>query len=170
MPRVDPDDQRFAAWYEAERDGMVRALTMITHDVDTAREVTAEAFTRAYERWSRVSRMNSPTGWVYRVAVNDVRRRARRRDLERRLLRREPAPRVADTTTDPALWEAVAALPDRQREVIVLRYVADLREREVAEVLGISEGAASAALTAARKALAHQLAEPEEAQTKETRP
>jgi RNA polymerase sigma-70 factor (ECF subfamily) len=147
---------------------MVRALTMITHDVETAREVTAEAFTRAYERWSRVSRMASPTGWVYRVAVNETRRRARRRDLERRLLRREPAPRVADTTTDPALWEAVAALPDRQREVIVLRYVADLREREVADVLGITEGAASAALTAARKALASRLSEPKDAEPQET--
>src|SRR5215204_3850258 len=61
MPRVDPDDERFAAWYEAERDRMVRAIAMITTDVDTAREVVAEAFTRAYERWGRVGEMASPT-------------------------------------------------------------------------------------------------------------
>ena len=54
-------------------------------------------------------------------------------------------------------------LPLRQREAVVLRYVADLREREVATVMGISEGAASAALSAARRSLAARLTDdPEE--------
>jgi RNA polymerase sigma factor (sigma-70 family) len=63
---------------------------------------------------------------------------------------------------DPELWNAVAALPVRQREAIVLRYVGDLTERDVASVLGISEGAASAALVAARRRLADQLTDRKE--------
>jgi DNA-directed RNA polymerase specialized sigma24 family protein len=57
----------------------------------------------------------------------------------------------------------VAALPLRQREAIVLRYVGDLTERDVARVLGISEGATSAALVAARRRLVEQLTDRKEA-------
>jgi RNA polymerase sigma-70 factor, ECF subfamily len=117
----------------------------------------AEAFCRAYERWPRVRAMRSPGGWVYRVALNDLRRRLRRRQLEHRLLRRSnPAPPPA-LAVDPDLWDAVAALPPRQREAVVLRYVADQTERVVASVLGISEGAVSSALVAARRTLAAEL-------------
>jgi RNA polymerase sigma factor (sigma-70 family) len=123
----------------------------------------AEAFSRAYERWPRVSAMDSPMGWVYRVALNDLRRRMRRRAHERLLLRRVHVEIVPPADIDPELWAAVAALPPRQREAIVLRYVGDLTEREVATVLGISEGAASNALTAARRRLADQLTDREEA-------
>jgi RNA polymerase sigma factor (sigma-70 family) len=102
--------------------------------------------------------MASPTGWVYRVALNELRRRERRRRIELRLLHRRAVPLTAPPPeVDPELWTAVAALPRREREVVVLRYVADLREREVAEALGISEGAASAALVAARRRLARSL-------------
>lgn len=152
---VKPDGIDFSTWYGAERDGVVRALVVISGDPDGARDAAAEAFSRAYERWGRVSAMTSPTGWVYRVALNEVRRRERRRRTELRLLgRRTAPPPVPGPDLDPELWAAVAGLPAREREVIVLRYVADLRERDVAAALGISEGAASAALVAARRRLA----------------
>jgi DNA-directed RNA polymerase specialized sigma24 family protein len=92
-----------------------------------------------------------------------MRRRMRRRARERLLLRRAHVEIVSPADVDPELWAAVAALPPRQREAIVLRYVGDLTEREVATVLGISEGAASNALTAARRRLADQLTDREEA-------
>ncbi len=95
--------------------------------------------------------MGAPTGWVYRVALNDLRRRQRRRRREGVLHRRRPAPADARPRGRPRPVAAVAELPLRQREAVVLRYVADLREREVADVMGISEGAASAALSAARR-------------------
>ena len=149
----------FSTWYASERDGVVRSLLVIGGDPDGARDAVAEAFSRAYERWPRVAAMGSPTGWVYRVALNEIRRREQRRRIEARLLQRRTEPRSAapPPDVDPELWGAVAALPRREREVVVLRYVADLREREVAAALGISEGAASAALVAARRRLARTL-------------
>jgi RNA polymerase sigma factor (sigma-70 family) len=107
--------------------------------------------------------LESPGGWVYRVALNELRRRMRRHALESRLLRRERLDSPAPSDIDPELWDAVAGLPRRQREAIVLRYVGDLTERDVASVLGISEGAASAALVTARRRLAKQLSDAKEA-------
>jgi RNA polymerase sigma factor (sigma-70 family) len=155
---VEPGGIDFSRWYTDERDRLVRSLLVIGGDPDSARDAVAEAFSRAYERWGRVSTMASPTGWVYRVALNELRRRERRRRVESRLLgRKAPVQHAAPPDADPELWLAVAALPAREREVVVLRYVADLREREVAAALGISEGAASAALVTARRRLARAL-------------
>ena len=149
----------FSTWYADESDRVVRSLIVIGSDPEVVRDAVAEAFSRAHERWGRVARMASPTGWVYRVARNEIRRRERRRRLESRLLRRQPPPlALAPPDIDPELWAAVAALPAREREVIALRDVADLRERDVAAALGISEGAASAALVSARRRLAAALA------------
>jgi RNA polymerase sigma-70 factor (ECF subfamily) len=160
---VEPGGIDFSRWYTDERDRLVRSLLVIGGDPEGARDAVAEAFSRAYERWGRVSAMASPTGWVYRVALNELRRRERRRRIESRLLgRKAPSPHLAPPEVDPELWLAVAALPAREREVIVLRYVADLREREVAAALGISEGAASAALVAARRRLARALEDKDE--------
>ena len=158
------DGLDFTTVYEAEREGMARALVVISGDAEAAGEAVAEAFSRAYERWPRVATMESPMGWVYRVALNDLRRRLRRRAHERRLLRRQaPQETVPPAEIDPELWAAVASLPLRQRQAVVLRYVGDLTEREVAGVLGISQGAASNALTAGRRRLAAQLTDREEA-------
>ncbi|MEZ5215515.1 MAG: sigma-70 family RNA polymerase sigma factor [Ilumatobacteraceae bacterium] len=59
------------------------------------------------------------------------------------------------------IWTSVRALPDRQREVVVLRYLADLPEAEIAAALGVSRSAVSSALTDARRSLAVVLREPE---------
>jgi RNA polymerase sigma-70 factor (ECF subfamily) len=154
------DEREFREWYAAERAGVARALAVIGGDMDLAVEAVAEAFSRAFERWGRVGDMASRTGWVYRVALNDLRRRVRRRQREAEWHARYHAPPPAGwAAADVDVWRAVAALPERQREAVVLRYVADLRERDVAAAMGISEGAASAALTTARRTLAGLLAE-----------
>jgi Sigma-70 region 2 len=68
----------------------------------TWRDVTAEAFARALERWERVGSMASPGGWTYRVALNVLRRRLRRGALEEHLLRRAPG-RQPPALTDQGL-------------------------------------------------------------------
>lgn len=157
------DDSDFEAWYRGERPGLVRALWAISGDRDLAADVVDEAFSRALARWERVSSMDSRTGWVRTVAVNLHRRAMRRRGIEARLLRRHPdAVEPAVPVPDLELWAAVAALPLRQREVIVLRYVADYTEAATATALGISEGAASASLAKARRHLAVALGASEE--------
>lgn len=156
---TDESGLEFDVWYREEHPRVLAALTVAVGSSDVAADATAEAFVRAYERWERVRRMSSPGGWLYRVALNVARRRARRRSLERELLLRRgaerPAPPIA---VHPEVWEAVAALAPRQRAAVALRYVLDLSEAEVAEVMGITRGAVSAHLATARHRLAGLLA------------
>lgn len=155
-------DLDFERWYRQEHHRVFTALAVAGGDVDIAREATDEAFVRAYERWAKVRSMDSPGGWLYRVALNELRRRARRQTLERELLRRQrqPLEAVEPPVADPAVWEVVRALPRRQRAAVALRYVLDLTERDVAATMGISRGAASATLTAARKRLQDAIGTP----------
>ena len=151
---MSPD---FEEWYVRTHGSVVRALAVISGEADVAGEVVAEAFSRAFERWDKVGALSNPTGWVYRVAVNLLRRRWRRSTVERRLLGRAAPTRWAEAELVPELWAALAALPRRQREAVALRYVVDLSEAQVAEYMGVAEGTASAALSAARRRLAVDL-------------
>ncbi len=63
-------DQQFEVWYRAEYPRLVSSLTILAGSSDVGADVAAEAFTRAYEHWSRVAMMQSPGGWVRNVAVN----------------------------------------------------------------------------------------------------
>lgn len=100
--------------------------------------------------------MRSPEGWIYRVAINLGRRRLRRRSLDERVRRRQLDRQVLDGPAGE-IWVLVADLPTRQRLAIVLRYVAGLTEREIAEVMGISRGGVSSTLRAAMASLRIEL-------------
>jgi RNA polymerase sigma-70 factor (ECF subfamily) len=159
---VADDDAAFAAWYRSEHPRLLAAMTIVTRDLHTAQDVTSEAFARALAAWNRVSVMDSPTGWTYRVALNVARRRARRAALEERLLRRMVPPDTGlPLERSIELWDAVRALPPRARAAIALRYAAGLSETEVAAAMNVAVGTASATLSAARKQLAIALGDPE---------
>jgi DNA-directed RNA polymerase specialized sigma24 family protein len=76
--------------------------------------------------------------------------------VERRL-RHDPPPPVAPPAVESELWNAVRALPVRQRTAVALRYVCDLPQEQIAEVMHIAVGTVSATLTAARKRLAAEV-------------
>jgi RNA polymerase sigma-70 factor (ECF subfamily) len=166
-PTVADEGAAFAAWYRNEHPRLLATMTIVTRDLHTAQDITAEAFARALAAWKRVSAMDSPTGWTYRVAVNLARRRARRAAIEEKLLRRVAAPSsIAEGDGIPAehaiaLWDAVRALPPRARTAVALRYTAGLTEAEVAAAMHVAVGTASATLSSARRALAAALSEPD---------
>lgn len=105
--------------------------------------------------------MASPGGWVYTVALNQVRSWMRRRRLERRHAERigradraEQDPVTGPVEVDDALWDAVRALSPRARMAVALRYLADLPEDEVARLMGVTRGTVAATLHRARASLA----------------
>jgi RNA polymerase sigma factor (sigma-70 family) len=148
--------ESFETWYDREHDRMVATLLLATGNLDLAAESVDEACSRALERWIRVAAMESPTGWVYRVALNHARRVSRRHGIEERLTRKlAPKPDLPSPAGE--IWDLVRELPIRQRQVIMLRHVADLPEREIAEILGISRGTVSSTLFDARQRLGRLL-------------
>jgi RNA polymerase sigma-70 factor (ECF subfamily) len=158
MATSGENDAEFTAWYGREFSRIAASLALSTGHHDLAEDATSEAFARALADWPRVSSMTSPTAWVYTVALNQVRTGLRRTVLERRYASRDRAP-VADGPEPPAdnVWRAVAALPERQRIAIALRYVLDLPEAEIATVMNVRRGTVAATLHAARARLADLL-------------
>ena len=142
----------FESWYRALHPRLVTTLVAVLGDVDVAREAADEAFARAFERWTRVSGMESMDGWTYRVAYNVARRHWRRRALEHRLLR-TPVPEASVPGPAGELWLIVRELPVRQALAVSLRHVAQLTEQEVADVMGVKRGTVSATLRAAYERL-----------------
>jgi RNA polymerase sigma-70 factor (ECF subfamily) len=150
----------FEDWYRVEHPRLIASLLLTTGDVDLARESVDEACARVLARWDRVSRMESPGGYVYRTALNVAHRRRRRAALEARLLaRRPPEPDVPAPAGEA--WAVVRELPPRQRTALVLRYIADLTEAQIADAMGVTRSTVSSTLADARGAVARRLAEPD---------
>jgi RNA polymerase sigma-70 factor (ECF subfamily) len=132
---------------------VLAVLGALSGDPDLATEATDEAFARAFGQWHRVSVMASPDGWLYRVALNQIRRTKRRQGLERVFLLHADRRQRDVALPDPDLWQAVRSLPDRQRHAIVLRYLTDLPEAEIAAALGVTRGTVASNLADARRRL-----------------
>ena len=118
-------------------------MAYLTGDVGAGEDIAQEALTRAWTRWGRVSRLDSPEAWTYRVAVNLARSRRRRQQAEQRALARvgvDAGALAAEVADSVAVRDAVAALPERMRAALVLRYFADLPVAEVAEILDCAPG------------------------------
>lgn len=95
-------------------------------------EAASEAFAYAWEHWHRVSLMENPEGYLWRVG----------RSRTRRIRRRTPVLPEVDTTrmphVEPALAGAMADLPERQRVAVILVLGLGWKLREVGELLGVS--------------------------------
>jgi RNA polymerase sigma factor (sigma-70 family) len=143
------------------RDGyrrVVGAVALVSGSPATAEDAVQEALVRAVERSKGPNDIESLEPWIVTVALNLSRSRLRRLIVERRarpaLVAASPSPPDVDAVD---VRRALAALPRRQREAIVLRYFLDLDVREVASVMGIGEGTAKSTLARARGALASRL-------------
>ena len=133
-----------------------RVAAAITGDGDAASDVVQEAFARAVGTRRSFAGRGPVDAWIWRAVVNTAlnRRRADQRTGS------EELPRGGDRDDDVhAVRERLAALPERQRLAVFLRYYADLDYASIAEVLGTSVGTVSSSLHAAHEALRRQLEE-----------
>ena len=151
----------FEELYASTFGRLVGQLFLVTGDLHEAEEVVQEAFTRAAGRWHRLRDYDLPELWVRRVAINlatDGRRRVRRRLAVLAQLDAEAAAVVPPISVDGlAVAAALATLPRRQRQVVVLHYLLDVPVGEVASQLSMPVGTVKSRLARARGALAEQL-------------
>lgn len=168
-PEVDAPNDDFDAFFLARYDSLTRSLGAAFGDRELAAEAVQEAFVRAYTRWRRVRRLDNPTAWVRRVAVNLLhdqhRRRGRRDRAIERLVAMTPtyaldADRIGD---DSDVLQHLRSLPQQQRLAVALFYLEDASIADVAHAMSISEGAVKYHLNQGRTALrrALRMAEPD---------
>jgi RNA polymerase sigma-70 factor (ECF subfamily) len=152
-----------ARFCSVEYPRLVGGLALYTGDQYVAEELAQEALLRACQRWDQVRVMQSPGGWVWRVALNLANSHFRRRKVARRaglrLLAAAPASHLdADGADAVAVRRAVAALPERQKTALVLRYFLDLPVDEAAARMGASGDAVRSLTKRALAALGSELA------------
>lgn len=131
------------AFCAAEFPRLVGALGLYIGDRAVAEELAQEALLRACRRWERVSRLESPGGWTWRVARNLANSHLRRRQAERRARARLQRDGATYDATDGLIEQftvqrAVAGLPERQRNVLVARYFLDWSVETTSRELGMS--------------------------------
>lgn len=140
----DSSFEDFVAGSSARLFTMARLLT--GGNRAEAEDLLQGAYERAYRRWGRITRRADPERYVRQILVNASIDRWRRigRHPEIPLASSGADPRTADTAAAVAdrdlLLRGLAALPPRQRAVLVLRYFEDLSEAETATMLGCSVG------------------------------
>jgi len=135
----------FEDWMAARQHRLLRTAYLLTGDVHAAEDLTQTALAKVYLAWDRVSAAESVDAYARRILINE------HTSMWRRLWRHREV--VTDTSTHDvpvpateydgvgaALWDAVRALPERQRAVVVLRYYEQLSEKEAAAALGVSVG------------------------------
>jgi len=160
--RAGTEVDAFEALYLRSRTAVFRYLRSRSATDDDAAELTAVTFERAFRAYGRFR----PDGggeaaWLLRIArnaaIDDARQRSRRRDRsldDMDVAAAGPkAPARASLEDDVALRVLVAALPERQRDAVRLRYAAGLTAREIGVVMGLSEEAAQKQLERALQAL-----------------
>ena len=154
----------FEEFFDKEYRRLGKAVYLLTGDRSEAEDVTQEAMSRAYERWERVSSMDSPAGYVYRSALNIYRKRLRRPGP----INPEISP--AAGTPDPAveveardeILRALSGLPAKQREALVLVEWLGLDSAEAGRVLSIDAASVRGRIHRARTAIRDRLGVPDE--------
>ena len=156
MSRAERDAvlDEIEAMYRERYAVFLRVATAVVGDADLARDAVHDAFVRAV-RHRRQFRGGSLEGWLWRIVVNAARRRRADRFWRRHVPLVEGTAAASSPNGD--LRALVAALPERQRLALFLRYYADLDYRSIAEALGVRPGTVAATMHQAHASLKRSL-------------
>ena len=156
---MQPPPTSFEEFYEGERDGLFGALCLITGNRHEAEEITQESFVALWERWERVAKMDNPTGYLYRTALNAFRKRRRRAALALRHTVRGWLQQDALESADDrdVLRRALASLTPRQRAALVATELLGFPSEEAGRLLGIKPVTVRVLAFQARTALAETM-------------
>jgi RNA polymerase sigma-70 factor (sigma-E family) len=162
---VSERNRELSALFDAHYSELRGLAFVILGDSHLAEEVVMDAFTKMFSSWTRVRRLDFPYGYLRRVVVNMCRGKIRRRRLESSVtaaIQRRAEIESSEWNAEHSdarldVWEAVRRLPERQRLCVVLRYLEDMPEAEIAETLDCSIGTVKSQTSRARRSLEQML-------------
>ncbi|HEY3481535.1 MAG TPA: SigE family RNA polymerase sigma factor [Streptomyces sp.] len=138
-------DEAFVRFASGRRPQLYRTAFLLCGNRHAAEDLLQQTFERVYVAWHRVQQADEPDAYIRRIMLNEHTRRFRRRSREA-LVTDVPEPREAAASggdwaeTRATLLAALAGLPQRQRQAVVLRYWEDLSETQTAQAMGCSVG------------------------------
>lgn len=145
--------------YLGHYNSLVRLALLLVRDVQTAEEVVQDAFESMHKAWRRLHDQDKALAYLRQTVVNKSRSVLRHRKVvdvhQPKAAPDEPSAEHAAMVLieRSAVIAALAVLPARQREAVVLRYYADLSEADIAQAMGISKGAVKSHTARAMAAL-----------------
>ncbi len=160
-------DAEFAEYFNARAPGLRRLAFSLCGDWHTADDLVQTTFVKLYGHWRRV-RSGAVDAYTRRILINSY--LSHRRNLRREHVTPDvPELAAPGELPDPSreIARALAALPARQRAVVVLRHLEDLSVTEVADLLGIAEGTVKSQTARGVAALREALGQPEPSTSKE---
>ncbi|WP_369222433.1 SigE family RNA polymerase sigma factor [Streptomyces sp. R39] len=147
--RKDARDEQFQSFVIGRWPRLMRTAFLLTGEQHAAEDLVQTTLEKVFVAWRKVGAADDPEAYVRRVMINAHARRHRRRLKEflapkddSGLVREVPdaGDRIAQADDRSALLKALAQLPPRQREAVVLRYWEDLTETQAARAMGCSAG------------------------------
>jgi len=175
------DADAFAALFQAHKMRVYSLCLRMTNNIAEAEDLTQDAFLQVFRKLATFRGDSAFSTWIYRIAVNTVLMRFRKKTLSHQSLD-EPWSKNADTKPVPreygsrdchlagcldriALTQAIRDLPEGYRTVFLLHEVEGYEHSEIAEFLGCSTGNSKSQLHKAKMRIRELLANP-----RETRP
>lgn len=149
--------------YARHRLPLTRLAVLLLGDLASAEDAVQEVFVKLWSRPELLKGVAAPSSYLRTAVVNRARSVQRRRKLEREHTVQEtcdvePAEVTALVPLEHReVLEAVKALPERQRDVLVLRYWADLTEAEIARTLGVTRGTVKSTASRGMRAVTARL-------------
>lgn len=154
-----------AAMHREHYRSLVKLASLLIDDRSTCEEVVQDAFIAVFRSPTRLRDESRLPAYLRSAVLNGARSHLRKRQVRTRL-RSVDAPITEVTSAEAgalladekrAVVEALRSLPDRQRDVLVLRFYLDLSESEIANTLGIGAGTVKTHTRRGLDALARQL-------------
>ncbi len=154
------------------RQPVFRLVYRSVRNTDEAEDITQEVFIKAFERLHTFREQSRFSTWLMRIALNMCTDHARMQKRRQELLQKEAAGKLAwmthpdppdpdevvrDSAIREAFHQALAQLPDAQRQLIVMRDLEEMEYEEMAQILGCTVGGVKLRVLRARRALKAKL-------------
>jgi RNA polymerase sigma-70 factor (sigma-E family) len=153
--------------YAAHYRQLVRLSVLLVRDLGTAEEVVQDSFVAMHGKWRRLKEPEKGLAYLRQTVVNRSRSVLRHRGVQARyattyeghVVPNQPGADESALASERRVHvlDALRRLPDRQREVLALRYYLDLSEAQIADTLGISRGSVKSHASRGVSALRHLL-------------